>query len=110
MSRRGDRNDHDTASAGAEEPVIGDAQGTHGRFDLGLPDLSESRPIAFEGLHLGRDDLSALTTGGGQHSDLVAVGDQGCDRASRGDRLIVGMSVDEEDARRDHAFWRRSFA
>src|SRR5699024_7242779 len=111
------------AGGPAEEGVGGDSERAHRLGDLLLPDPGQADAIALEVPAFGGDDLPALSSSGGEHHYLRAFGHQRRDGASRRDRLIVGMSVHEEDARREchgilvthsavlvQAFWRRSLA
>ena len=91
----------ETARFAAEEQVPAHTQGRHRLGDLGLPDLCQTGAVPLEPFELGGDDLPALTSRGGEDGDLGTFGDQGRDRSSGRDRLIVGMSVHEEDAGND---------
>ena len=53
---------------------------------------------ALEVGELGRDDLPLLTEGAGEHVDVVAALDVVQDRDARGEGLVVGVRVDEEQA------------
>jgi hypothetical protein len=93
------------ACGSAEEGVQAHPEGTHRLGDLLFADLRQTGTVAFEVFELGRDHLAALTARGGEDHDLGTLGDQRGDCASRRDRLIVGMSVHEEDAwRGGHVF------
>ncbi|BBZ08671.1 hypothetical protein MDOR_28400 [Mycolicibacterium doricum] len=50
------------------------------------------------GVHLP-DHLTFLTEGAGDHADIRAAADVVSDGAAGGERLVVGVSVDEEQAR-----------
>lgn len=84
--------------AAAQEQVLTHAQGSHRLSDLGFPDAGESGTIAFQAFEVGGDDLAVLTTSGTQDRDPRSLADKCGDCASGRDRLIIGMSVHEEDA------------
>ena len=54
--------------------------------------------VGVEVRQLGRDDLALLAEGAGEHVDLVAGGDVVGDGHARGQQLVVGVGVDEEEA------------
>ena len=82
----------------AEEAVVGDTEDRHGMRDLGLAVGRDGERMSGEVLQVGGDDLPALAAGAGEHRDRGAAIEQGGDSPARGDRLVVGVRVHEEDA------------
>jgi len=90
---------HHVRVAIAEVLPLRDAQIAHRRLELGGSKLAEAAVVGGR-VHLGDDDLAHLAARAGDEHDPAAVLYGLGHRASRSDRLIVGMGMDGHERQR----------
>ena len=83
----------------AEPAVVGDPERLHRVGDLAAPVVAELVLLVGGQVHqLGDQDLAHLTGGAGHQRDPASLGDVARHRGALADRLVVRVSVDEEQA------------